>query len=104
MTLASHPVVCQVDQDVELLPGWMPRVVDALERDPQLGAVEGQYTVNPAAPAIARVMALDLEQRYDAARDRETTHVCTGNTRFAPRRFGRREVLTNHSGTATTWT
>jgi len=82
MTLASHPVVCQVDQDVELLPGWMPRVVDALERDPQLGAVEGQYTVNPAAPAIARVMALDLEQRYDAARDRETTHVCTGNTAF----------------------
>ena len=80
--LASHPVICQVDQDVELLPGWMPALVAALERDPQAGAVEGQYTVNPSARVIGRVMALDLEQRYDTLRDRETTHVCTGNTAF----------------------
>jgi glycosyltransferase involved in cell wall biosynthesis len=82
MSLASHPVICQVDQDVELLPGWMPNVVETLCRDPLLGAVEGQFTVNPAATPIARVMALDLEQRYRASRDRETTHVCTGNTAF----------------------
>ena len=82
MGVALHPVICQVDQDVELLPGWMPSVVGMLERDPQLGAVEGHYMVNPSAPAIARVMALDLEQRYDALHGRETTHVCTGNTAF----------------------
>ena len=82
VSLASHPVICQVDQDVQLLPGWMQNVVNMLERDPQLGAVEGQYTVNPSARTIGRVMALDLEQRYDASRDRETNHVCTGNTAF----------------------
>ena len=79
---ARFPIVCQVDQDVELLPGWLPRLIAALERDPRLGAVQGQYTVDPAAPAIARAMALDLEQRYQAIADGNTDHVCTGNTAF----------------------
>ena len=40
------------------------------------------YTVDPAAPVLARVMALDLEQRYASAASRRTDHVCTGNTAF----------------------
>src|SRR6185503_18041171 len=44
LRLAAHPIVCQVDQDVEILPGWTARLVEALERDRSLGAVEAQYT------------------------------------------------------------
>jgi glycosyltransferase involved in cell wall biosynthesis len=79
---ARYPIICQVDQDVELLPGWMSRLVAALERDRGLGAIEGQYTVNPRDGIVSRVMALDLEQRYESLAAGSTDHVCTGNTAF----------------------
>ena len=80
--VARYPVICQVDQDVELLPGWLTHVVAPLEHDARIGAVQGQYTTDGRAPAIARAMGLDLEQRYIAIENGITGHVCTGNTAY----------------------
>jgi glycosyltransferase involved in cell wall biosynthesis len=79
---ARFPVICQVDQDVELLPGWMTRLMAVLDLDDRCGAVQGHYTSDRNAPAIARAMALDLEQRYLSLSGGMTDHVCTGNTAY----------------------
>jgi len=79
---ARHPIICQVDQDVELGTGWLALLTRELDRDPTLGAVEGHYALDRGAGALPRVMALDLEQRYVTAVGREVTHVCTGNTAY----------------------
>ena len=79
---SRYPVICQIDQDVELLPGWVDRLTDALRRNPRLGAVQGHYTRSAEARLLARVMSLDLEQRYAAIGSEGTDHVCTGNTAF----------------------
>jgi hypothetical protein len=60
----------------------MARLSDQLERDESLGAVQGQYTRDGAAPVVARVMAMDLELRYASLRQARTDHVCTGNTMY----------------------
>ncbi|MEK7856546.1 MAG: hypothetical protein AAB288_10680 [Acidobacteriota bacterium] len=39
-------------------------VVYALGADPRVAAAQGWYLADPAAPALARVMGIDLEQRY----------------------------------------
>jgi glycosyltransferase involved in cell wall biosynthesis len=77
---SKYPVICQIDQDVELLPGWVDCLTAALRRDPYLGAVQGHYTRLAKAPLLARVMSIDLEQRYAAIGAGPTDHVCTGNT------------------------
>jgi cellulose synthase/poly-beta-1,6-N-acetylglucosamine synthase-like glycosyltransferase len=78
--LASHPIVCQVDQDVVLERGWMQTLAAALE-DPMAGAAQGRYVVDPGGSFFARVMALDLEQRYLRV-GTYSDHVCTGNTAY----------------------
>lgn len=77
---ATMPVICQVDQDVVLEPGWMSRMVAALE-EPQVGAAQGYYRTDPDASFFARLMGLDLEQRY-AGLPRCLDHVCTGNAAY----------------------
>ena len=77
---ATHPIVCQVDQDVVLERGWMTRLVAALD-DPAIAAAQGRYTNDESASFFARVMALDLEQRY-ARLGQFPDHVCTGNTAY----------------------
>ena len=77
---ASHPVIAQIDQDVVIEPGWLDRVVE-LFSDPQVGAVQGRYTTSPHDSFYPRVMALDLEQRYDRLHA-DVDHVCTGNTAY----------------------
>ena len=99
---ASHPIVCQVDQDVVLDSGWMSRLVAALE-DPSVAAAQGCYTNDADASFFARVMALDLEQRYTRVGP-STDHVCTGNTAYRPRRSTPSACSTHHSATATTTT
>ena len=79
---SRYPVICQIDQDVELLPGWVDRLTGELRRNPHLGAVQGHYTRSAEARLLARVMSLDLEQRYAAICNGRTDHVCTGNTAF----------------------
>ena len=77
---ASHPVIAQIDQDVAIDPGWLDRVAE-LFSDPRVGAVQGRYTTHPQDSFFARVMALDLEQRYDRLAT-DVDHVCTGNTAY----------------------
>jgi cellulose synthase/poly-beta-1,6-N-acetylglucosamine synthase-like glycosyltransferase len=77
---ASHPIVAQIDQDVAIEPGWLDRVV-TLFADPRVGAVQGRYTTCRSDSFYARVMALDLEQRYDRL-SADVDHVCTGNTAY----------------------
>jgi hypothetical protein len=87
---ARFPIICQVDQDVVLKPGWMRLLTAALE-DPTVGAAQGYYASDPDATFCARAMGLDLEQRYHAIEGLETGHVCTGNSAYradALRRVG----------------
>jgi glycosyltransferase involved in cell wall biosynthesis len=76
---ASHPFICQVDQDVVLHRDWTRRLVAALD-DSSLGAAQGYYVPDPRASLCARVMGLDLALRYDRLAGREVDHVCTGNS------------------------
>ncbi len=77
---ARHEIVCQVDQDVEILDGWTATLVEAL-RDETVGAAQGVYVPERTDPVLARVMALDLAQRYGRMAA-GTDHVCTGNTAY----------------------
>jgi hypothetical protein len=78
---AQHPIICQVDQDVVLEPGWMAPLAAALE-DPAIGAVQGYYLTPADGSAWARVMGRDLELRYRRILGRDVNHVCTGNTAY----------------------
>ncbi len=78
---ARYPIICQVDQDVVLRPGWMPLLTEALE-DPTVAAAQGYYASDPDAPLCAHAMNLDLEQRYAAIDGHDTDHVCTGNSAY----------------------
>lgn len=80
---ARYDIVCQVDQDVEIRPGWMATLLAALE-DPAVGAAQAVYTPQTDGPLLARVMGLDLVQRYDRFGG-PTDHVCTGNTAYRAR-------------------
>jgi glycosyltransferase involved in cell wall biosynthesis len=87
---ARFSIICQVDQDVIVQPGWMPLLVERLA-DPSVGAAQGYYARDPNAPLCARAMNLDLEQRYAAIEGDETEHACTGNSAYrsdALRRVG----------------
>jgi hypothetical protein len=75
---ARFPFVAQVDQDVTIRRGWLTRLLSALD-DTRVGAAQGRYVIDRSASISARVMAIDLEQRYDALGS-ATDHVCTGNT------------------------
>jgi cellulose synthase/poly-beta-1,6-N-acetylglucosamine synthase-like glycosyltransferase len=78
---ATHPIVCQVDQDVVLRPGWIATLTAALD-DPSVGAAQGYYETPPNASPWARVMGLDLQARYQPMLMRDVNHVCTGNTAY----------------------
>jgi len=56
---AAHPIICQVDQDVVLEPGWMTALATALD-DPGVAAAQGYYVTPPDGTIWARVMGLDL--------------------------------------------
>jgi glycosyltransferase involved in cell wall biosynthesis len=78
---ARYPIICQVDQDVILEANWMRLVVDELA-DRHVAAAQGYYVGDPRATVAAKVMARDLEQRYQAIQGSDTTHVCTGNSAY----------------------
>jgi hypothetical protein len=77
---ARYPIVCQVDQDVTIRRGWTRRLVAALA-DRRVAAAQGRYVLDRASRIGARVMAIDLEQRYEGV-GTTTDHVCTGNTAY----------------------
>jgi succinoglycan biosynthesis protein ExoA len=78
---AQYPLIAQIDQDVVLEPGWLAALLPALD-DHTVAAAQGYYATDAAAPLSARVMSLDLEQRYERIAGDETDHVCTGNTLY----------------------
>jgi GT2 family glycosyltransferase len=86
----KHPIMCQVDQDVVIEPGWMTRLVAAFSTD-DVAAAQGYYVAAPEATMWARVMGLDLQERYRGIHGRDVDHVCTGNSAYrvdALRRVG----------------
>ena len=78
---SSHPVVCLVDQDVVLQPGWLREMTCALS-EPGVAAAQGTFITAGNATLIARVMGLDLAERYAAMAVPATGHVCTGNSAY----------------------
>jgi glycosyltransferase involved in cell wall biosynthesis len=78
---AAHPIICLIDQDVVLKPGWLEAVLGSFD-DPAVGAVQGRFVPDPGAPAVARVAALDLDDRYAAMGAGATSQVCTGNSAY----------------------
>jgi GT2 family glycosyltransferase len=78
---STSSLVCQVDQDVVLLPGWLQALLEELGSDRNLAAVQGYYVTDRKDPYWARVMGLDLEQRW-ASLGRRTDHACTGITAY----------------------
>jgi glycosyltransferase involved in cell wall biosynthesis len=78
---ARHSVVCQVDQDVVLEPGWMAALCGALAA-PGVGAAQGYYQTPRRGSLWARVMGLDLELRYSRIAGSALDHVCTGNAAY----------------------
>src|SRR5215467_2752874 len=47
---AVHPIICQVDQDVILRPGWLGRLTESLSKR-EVGAAQGYY-LTPREGAI----------------------------------------------------
>jgi cellulose synthase/poly-beta-1,6-N-acetylglucosamine synthase-like glycosyltransferase len=78
---ARFPIVCQVDQDVVLRPGWFEHLLRCFA-DPSVAAAQGCYVTDRLASICARAMGFDLEQRYAAIDGVETSHVCTGNSAY----------------------
>jgi Glycosyltransferase like family 2 len=78
---ARHPIIAQVDQDVIIGADWMAQLAAALD-DPELGAAQGYYVADSRSTVWARVMGLDLEQRYGRMTERFIDHVCTGNSAY----------------------
>ena len=78
LAAARHPLVAQVDQDVVVEPGWLARLIDALETA-GAAAAQGWYIAPPDASLPARIMALDLASRYRRIAGGLSDHVCTGN-------------------------
>ena len=78
---ARHPIVCLVDQDVVLQPGWLGALLGEFGA-PHVAAVQGYYLTDRRAPLLARVMGLDIEQRYARIGAGPTSHVCTGNSAY----------------------
>lgn len=81
---ATHPIVCQVDQDVILQRGWLTELLAAFA-DPEVAAAQGHYITRQGAGFWARSMGRDLEHRYSRIRGAFVDHVCTGNTAYRAR-------------------
>jgi cellulose synthase/poly-beta-1,6-N-acetylglucosamine synthase-like glycosyltransferase len=78
---AAHPVICLIDQDVVLKPGWLEAILEPLS-ELGVGAVQGYFVTDRQAPVVARVAGMDLEDRYAAIGAGPTSHVCTGNSAY----------------------
>jgi hypothetical protein len=75
---AAHPLIAQIDQDVVIGARWLGELTGALD-DPTVAAAQGHYVAAPTADVWARLMGLDLRQRYRRLGS-WTDHACTGNS------------------------
>jgi glycosyltransferase involved in cell wall biosynthesis len=94
---ATHPIVCQVDQDVILQRGWLVELLRAFD-DPDVAAAQGHYMTRPDAGFWARAMGRDLEHRYSRIRGPFVDHVCTGNTAYRARALHQASLLDERLG------
>lgn len=78
---ASFSVICQVDQDVIVQPGWLGALLCAL-LDPTVAAAQGYYATERLGSPWGRIAGYDLELRWAPPRERLTDHVCTGNSAY----------------------
>jgi hypothetical protein len=78
---ARHEIVCQIDQDVVLDPGWLEAILAALGSGADVAAAQARYRGLRDDGLLARVMALDLDLRTARLAGR-VDHVCTGNTAY----------------------
>jgi len=79
---ASHAIICQIDQDVIVHPGWLNRLLTEL-RDERIAAAQACYIATEGRSIWSRVMSLDLTQRYSEIQNAgDVDHVCTGNTAY----------------------
>ncbi len=78
---AQHELICQVDHDVILHPGWLDALLAALDA-PDIAVVQGYYATDPSSSLWARVMGYDLEQRYARIPGDQVDHACTGTTLY----------------------
>jgi len=78
---ASHAIICQVDQDVIIKPGWLPTLVAALA-DPAVAAAQGYYETPTDGSLWAKTMGYDVQLRYEDIRGDDVDHVCTGNAAY----------------------
>ena len=79
LRVATHELICQIDQDVEVLPGWVAGLTRALDENPRLAAAQGVYHWAEDADVYLRVSGIDLLQRYAQIRTTRVDHVCSGN-------------------------
>jgi cellulose synthase/poly-beta-1,6-N-acetylglucosamine synthase-like glycosyltransferase len=86
---ARHPIICQVDQDVIVHPGWLDHLLEELA-GAEVAAAQGYYQTDRCSGLLARVSGYDLELRYAGITARHVDHVCTGNTAY--RRLALMEV------------
>src|SRR5262249_27088827 len=78
---ATQPIICQIDQDVILHPGWLSKLTQELAQA-DVAAAQGYYLSPKHASVWSRVMGLDLQQRYSQLDRSKVDHVCTGNTAY----------------------
>ena len=67
---ASHPIICLVDQDVVLKPGWLAAVLVPFD-DAAVGAVQGYFVTDLARENFGTIKTkhghrvLELGVRFD---------------------------------------
>ena len=78
---ASHPIICLVDQDVVLKPGWLAAVLAPFD-DPAVGAVQGRYRHRPAGAGCGESGGDGPRAAVRGHRRGADHHVCTGNSAY----------------------
>jgi len=78
---ASHDIVCQIDQDVIIRPGWLTVLTAALD-DPTVAAAQGYYETPSDGSLWAKTMGYDVQLRYEDIPGDDVDHVCTGNAAY----------------------
>ncbi len=78
---AHHDLICQVDQDVIIRPGWLAILVAALD-DPAVAAAQGYYETPKDGSLWTKTMGYDVQLRYEDIPGPEVDHVCTGNAAY----------------------
>jgi GT2 family glycosyltransferase len=78
---AVHPILCQIDQDMILEPGWLERIRGEFAHD-RVAAVQGYFVTPRPAGFWARISGLDLEDRLAGIRGIVVEQAASGNAAY----------------------